>query len=145
VFVGGAAWLIFSSSSVSAQQAGDGGAIVIGPPSTSGQTTAGTTGATTGTTTSGQTGGDVEGGDMPNSFLRRIEEIKSAPSIITSSGGQTVTNRHVVRLKIMCPYSFSGNPQGAYTFSRITHMGVQAPTEIGGDTLPSAFLYQGYW
>jgi hypothetical protein len=127
----------------SAQQ---GGGVVIG--SDTGSTATGTTTGTTGTTaTTGGTAGDGSGQPVSNyTVLSKIEEKLHAWSRYISGGVLLApnTDRHVVRLKITCPYTTQITPDATgywedHTF--IKAVGVPVGTEIGADpAIPSVFL-----
>ncbi len=109
-------------------QAGAGGGVVVGSDT-------------------GGTGGDGSGQAMTNyTVLVKIEEKLHAWTDYIVSGAMITpnTDRHVVRLKIACPYTVTTTPDATGYWidtSFITALGVPVGTELGADgTPPTIFL-----
>jgi hypothetical protein len=119
---------------------------VLGPPTAGGTATGSTstsstaTGSTSTTSTAGTTGvtsGDGNGYGVGQVVLKKIEEKLYAPSRYLSGGVlvSPVDSRHVVRLKLECPYTYSSDPvTGASLMTYVGAIGVPVGTELGSDT-----------
>lgn len=112
-----------------------------GNPSNSTGTSANTTGTTAGTT--GSTAGNEEGASYL--LLQQIEERLNAKTEYLQGNAITTgnNNRHVCRIKFKCPYIYTSTGDynnGTSHVIKVTAVAVPAGSEIGGDTLPSAYV-----